>query len=512
MSINYYSKTFPSLFFLLLFLSWCHCSKVMAQTDTVFWFAAPEVAYIGNPLPPCDRPIVMRLTAYNQAATVTISQPANGGMPNQVVNVPANTVKTVDLTNWIDHIETKPTNTAVNYGLKISSNVPVSAYYEEVSGDGVGYFPDPEIFNLKGEYALGNDFWIPAQNVLSNDSIRFSSVLLSSFNIVATEDNTNITVTPSKNVIGHAANIPFSISLDKGQTFAVTAASPSASAHLNGSHVVSDKPIAITVSDDGPMYYTGGDDLGGDQIVPTKYLGKEYVAINGLLNMPGDIVFVIATENKTKVYKDGIYVSTINAGETQQIPLNENASYITTSAPSAVWQLSGVGVQTGQILLPKLICTGSKSASFIRSVEGALSLNIVVPSGGESGFSVNGNNNVLTNSQFSAVPGTAGAWMYCRLSLPLGSYPMGSKIKIDNPTANFQMGVINGYTNRGANVSYFADFNSGSTILNITAQPNPACVGDDIQLATTNDPSASYIWQGPNGFSSNVYNPLLANV
>lgn len=44
-----------------------------------------------------------------------------------------------------------------------------------------------------------------------------------------------------------------------------------------------------------------------------------------------------------------------------------------------------------------------------------------------------------------------------------------------------------------------------------TADPNPACTGDTVQL-DVNPEGLSYSWTGPNGFSSNIKNPLLNNV
>ncbi|HYG49968.1 MAG TPA: hypothetical protein VD905_03650, partial [Flavobacteriales bacterium] len=56
------------------FLSLALSSKIsLAQVDTEFWFAAPEVSSsIG------DSPIYLRFVTYGSAATVTVSEPATG--------------------------------------------------------------------------------------------------------------------------------------------------------------------------------------------------------------------------------------------------------------------------------------------------------------------------------------------------------------------------------------------------------------------------------------------------
>ena len=83
------------VFFLIL------ACNLTAQTDTSFWFAAPDISSVFN----YDRPIALKIAAYQQASTVTISQPANGGLPTQIVTIPANTLRSVDLTAWLSNIE-----------------------------------------------------------------------------------------------------------------------------------------------------------------------------------------------------------------------------------------------------------------------------------------------------------------------------------------------------------------------------------------------------------------------
>lgn len=39
----------------------------------------------------------------------------------------------------------------------------------------------------------------------------------------------------------------------------------------------------------------------------------------------------------------------------------------------------------------------------------------------------------------------------------------------------------------------------------------PVCLGRNIFLTTSNSPFASYAWTGPNGFTSNIYNPVISN-
>jgi gliding motility-associated-like protein len=473
-----------------------------AQTDTLFWFAAPEVSIDGANF---DRPILLRITTSGQAATVTISQPAGGGMPTQVVNIPAGSTQTVDLTTWIDIIENKPANSILNYGLKIQSNTPVTAYYEVLSAQ---CQCNPEIFVLKGQSALGADFWIPSQNYLDNNP-GYNPVPYSAFDIVATQNNTTISITPSNNIVGHTAGANFTVTLNQGQTFSSTAASGLAAVHLQGSRVTSDKPIAITVKDDllNGAPFGGCSDLGGDQIVPIGLLGTEYIAMKGFLNAPGDQVFVMAIQNGTSITQDGVAVTTINAGQTYQLSIPGAATYIQSSAPVYVLQLSGFGCEIGIDILPPIICTGSFDVAFTRSTTEDMFINVMVRSGGEGNFLVNGSPAVITAGAFTAVPGTGGQWLSAQISLPVGSYPQGTAINVSNSSSLFHLGLIHGGVGSGCRFGYFSNF----ARIDVNAQANAAtvCQGSGIQLTSDTIPLASYSWTGPSGFNSVQQNPFI---
>ena len=73
---------FIQLFLLAYFLTTATVSH--AQRDTVFWFAAPDVSSgIG------ESPVKLRFQTYDQAATITVSQPANGAFVPMTLTMPA---------------------------------------------------------------------------------------------------------------------------------------------------------------------------------------------------------------------------------------------------------------------------------------------------------------------------------------------------------------------------------------------------------------------------------------
>ena len=489
-------RLYLALFVILLLTKNC-----FSQTDTSFWFAAPDISSDFS----YDRPVMFRITSAGQLCNVTIEQPAGGGMPVQNIIISPNSTQSLDLTPWLSFIECAPGNLVQNKGLKIKSDNKISVYYEVNVGG-----PNPELFALKGKNALGQQFYISSQYFLSNSS-TYTPRPYSSFNIVATDDNTQVTINPSQDIVGHTANTPFTITLNKGQTFAAIASSQLKTGHLQGSSVNSTKPIAITLSDDllsGAEYGGVCADLAGDQTVPVNVVGNEYIAFKSSLNSPFDKLYITATQNNTIVTQDGTNVTTINSGQTTELSISNNITYIQTTLPVYAYQLSGYGCEAGSAILPKISCTGSSSVSVTRSTNETFTVTLLVKSGGQNTFLVNGAAGVINGSSFSTVPGTGGQWYYAKITLPVSTFPNGSVINISNNSSVFQEGVLQGDVS-GVGFGYFSDFNTISA--RASAANSIVCKGAAIQLIAETVPSATYSWTGPGSFSSTQQNPVISN-
>lgn len=473
-----------------------------SQFDTLFWFAAPEVAIANLNF---DRPIYLRVTSSNNPSQVTITQPANPSFAPINVSLPSLSSAQIDLTPWIDQIENKPANQILPYGIKITATQPINAYYEIVS---LQCNCNPEIFALKGKNALGTEFRIPMQNFFSNSNhSSYLPVPYSAFDIVATQNNTLVTITPTSNIVGHSANIPFTISLNQGETYSATASSQYAASHLQGSSVIADKPIAITMKDDLIQNSTCAD-IAGDQLIPVNLLGNAYIVVRGFLNAPYDKAFILATQNNTTISINGTYVTTLNNGQTYMYNMGTtNAGYIESNFPIYVLHLSGFGCEVGMSILPQIECTGSSQVTFTRSTNDPLQITLLVKQGGESNFLLNGISGIINSSSFSNVPGTSGQWKFAQISFPLSQIPQGSASTISNTSQLFHLGIIHGNTNNGCRYGYFSDY--GKYKYQITSNGDQFCVGDTLILQTNSIQGATYNWTGPNGFSENGQNVLI---
>ncbi len=474
--------------FLLIFYS----VSLIGQIDTEFWFAAPEVSPDLNSF---NIPIVFRISTLDRAANVVIDQPANPGFAPIAIDIAANSTQTVDLSSFIDLIENKPANEVLNKGIRILASSNVSIYYEVVSS----YCNcNPEIFTLKGKNALGTYFFTPFQNILYNS---YTPTAFSAFDIVATDDNTVVIIVPTNDIVGHPAGVAYTIILNKGQTYSARASSQAAGLHLNGSVVHSDKAIAITIKDDllSGGSYGGCADLAGDQLVPVNRTGKEYVVTKGFLNGP-DRVFVLATEDNTQVSIAGNVSGTINAGQTLVYDLFEPSAYIESTGNIYVLQLSGFGCEVGCGLIPPVNCTGSLQIGFTRSVAEDFKLLLMVQSGGEGDFSLNGSPGFITAADFSDVPFSSGKWKAASINLSTSQVPVEQASQILNYSTRFHMGIIHGGATGGCRFGYFSDF----AILEpeITANGTDFCEGESLSLTAGELPDLTYEWSGPGGFTT----------
>ncbi len=423
--------------------------KIFAQQDTVFWFVAPDVAAEHG-----DSPIFIRISTLEEAANINLSEPANPSFSPIQLNIPVNATQSINLTPFKNIIENQPANTVLNYGLKLTSSQLVTAYYEVASE------VNPDIFPLNGKNGLGLEFFIPSQFHYPNQHGN------ETFEIVATENNTTVTITVTDDVVGHSKNSTWSITLHRGQTYSVRCTGTAISNTLAGSHIVTNKPIAVTIIDDSlrPLITTGGYDLVGDQIQPVNLLGIEYIVVKGFAysgSQNFEKFYVLATQPNTQIFINGSSTPStiINAGETYFQMMELDAYYILTDKPVYVYHISGHYDELGSAVIPQITCTGSQQIGFNRTSNLDFALMILTKDEFKSGFLVNGNNGIITSSDFSAVSGTGGIWVYARKELnSTFLLPTGSNI-IENELGPFHLGILN-KLGGSSEYGFFSDYSS----------------------------------------------------
>lgn len=485
-------------------------NKSFAQTDTLFWFAAPDLQQAH-----ADRPIFLRLTTTDNPTFITISQPANPSFPILSFFLPANQTRAVDLTAFINQIENGATNTVSNKGLLVESTRPITCYYD-IANTGNG-----DMYALKGENALGTKFTVPFQMDLDTWS-RNNATYLCEFIILATENNTTIEITPTRNLVGNPAGSTFTIRLNRGETYVCTASSGLSTGKPGGTIVKSDKPIAITTKDDSiAITGEGCGDTAGDQLIPDRLAGTEFVLLKGYFNISPDLYYVFATEDGTTVQTSEGRTALINAGEFFSAKLSLESVYVTSNKPVQVFQISGFGCEIGGAVIPSLKCTGSTQVTAVRATAGTEQFYVNVLSTFDiiNDFTINGSNALIGPNSFSQVPGTNGKWGYVRITVPSSVVASGQSIIIKNNSGKFHVGIIQGGPTSTARFGYFSDFSTNTILLRDPNDPSNLIRDEKIFCYNTtaginafnSEAGIVFSWIGPNGYSSNTSNLSLPN-
>jgi len=449
-----------------------------AQTDTDFWFVAPEVTSNHG-----DSPILLRISALSTVSQVTIIQPANAAFTPIVVTISPNSTSTIDLSPFQNLVENQPADQILDKGLRIIASAPVTAYYEVNSNN------NPEIFALKGSNAKGLNFFTPFPSDFNNGN--YDPAANSSFEIVAIENNTQVTITPTADIIGHAAGIPFTITLNSGQTYSCVSSSLIATQRPIGTQITATKPICVTQKDDSAI--SGGcRDLMGDQLVPVNVIGSEYIIMKGFLNNT-EKAYILAIQNNTEIFIGGnaTPAATLNTGEQFTIDITQPSTYLTSSKPVYVLHAAGFGCELGSAILPSINCTGSNGVYFTRSTTELFGLNIMTKTGAEGFFSLNGSNTLVPASAFVPVPGSNGEWVAAQISFSDIDVPVGGTSSLFNNSPNqtlFHLGIIHGGANSGCRYGYFSDF-SGISL----GGDKVICINDSIIL-DAGPAKDSYLW------------------
>lgn len=417
-----------------------------SQQDTVFWFAAPEISTSVG-----DNPIYLRFLTYNNASTVTVSQPANGGFSSITLNIPANDVDSINLTPFLSSIESPGADVVSNNGLKITSSSEITTFYE------LNATTNKEMFSLKGNKGLGTNFYTPFQKHWDNAVTTPGS--FTSIDIVAAENGTTVLITPRTDIVGHPANVSYSITLNEGETYSARDINVSASSNLAGSIVSSDKPISITCFS-GALSHSGCSSSMGDQITSADYAGTDFIIHKG--NNDSERIYILGTQNGTNLSIDNSNTtsSLINWSETYEYVLSDTINYIHTSKPVYLWHATGSGCNLSGSQVPNLYCAGKYSNSFTRSSSDSLGLILYTRTGFEGMFEINGNSSLINSSSFELVPGTAGEYKVGMIYLSTTDIPLNSYNKVTNSGDIFGMGIINGANGNGSKYTYLSEFNS----------------------------------------------------
>lgn len=508
------------------------------QTGTDFWFVAPEVSSSKGPENP-----VFTFSTYQVPADILIQMPANPAWQDTIIRLDTFTSIRWNLQHRIAQIENKYStafayNGQNNKGIYITTQDPSLANHGEITVTySISNTANAEVFVLKGQNALGGNFFLPFQNEMTNFSDpTWLAPPYSAADLVVATPNTNITIeVPAGKRIYPGIVGPTIINLtglDPGDTYTIipdrtTPPKPGFYAndiygrshqdHLGGVRVYSNNggKFAITIKDDALKSLVGNtNELIGNQIIPVDKAGNEYIAFKGQLNNSGTLNTTwYDNPNPNPVVQGRIYITAtgittvsiwganypMSTGEVKAFPLDSAITHIiATGAPIYVAQISGFGNRLAYEILPPIDrCSGSTDVVFGRWTTGDFYMNLIVRNGAEGMFLKNGmpDTNLIKPAKFIVIPGTD--WKVLQIGPPAtNEIPLYTNTRISNKADVFHLGFLNGSaTIAGARMGYVTNYNEldmmpylgGTRDMDTTL-----CYGESIQLVANG--GTDYIW------------------
>ncbi len=167
------------------------------------------------------------------------------------------------------------------------------------------------------------------------------------FAIVAVEDGTAVTITPSASVGARTVGVPYNILLNEGQCYQLRD-DVSTTTDLTGTIISSDKNIAVFGSHSCahiPLPEFGCNYI-VEQLPPVKYWGTEFLSAPLATRLNGDAFRLLASQDNTNININGALVVTLNRGEYYEQVIT-TSTHIVSDEPILVAQYSHCSTYDG---------------------------------------------------------------------------------------------------------------------------------------------------------------------
>jgi gliding motility-associated-like protein len=224
-----------------------------------------------------------------------------------------------------------------NTGIRVTATDTISLY---IANEATNSFDAANVLPLD---ALSDKYiiqcYVPSPSGISGGC---STNVRSAFNIIATENNTIVDITPScRTANGKSANATFTVTLNKGQMYQVMSAGRDVTGDLSGSLVQSKdcKKIAVfngNIITGVPTSATNGYDHIFEQAMPVAFWGNKF-AVTASKTRKGDFCRITALANNTEIKVNGIRHTFINERKTYEFLLSDSSCFVETSQPCAVF-------------------------------------------------------------------------------------------------------------------------------------------------------------------------------
>ena len=379
--------------------------------------------------------VELHLTA-DAPTSVTVQYPVNAPTFDVTVAVNPGAITVVSLPTAAAQAWAGTAGTVFNNGVRAFAPEEFVAYMinrQQATSDAALALP---VDALNTEY------------ISQNYTPRFSP---SEFVVVAAFDDTEVTITPAAALRGvpRPADVPFTITLDRGEGFAaLSQITNGGGGDLTGSLIEADKPVAVTNGDGCPQIPPGTTfcDHIFEVAQPTVSWGLSAL-VSPLANRTrGSVYRVLASEDDTTVEQDGVVVDVLDKGEFYDTGVITGAHEFSADKPIFVTQfMTGdgfFGSTGGDPAQGNLVPTDQYLPAYTFATVGDNQFdshfaNIIALDADAAGGLLLLDGAPVPATAFTPIGATGYSW--ARLSLPEGTHTTTSP----NPHGL----VISGYTN-----------------------------------------------------------------
>lgn len=374
-------------------LAHAQSATVLPTRGTRFWTGFMQNGFGAQSLK-------IHILSHN-ATSGTISMPLNGWSVN--FSVAANNVTVIDVPT---SAENTGSGNIASRGVLIQSADSINVFFSSFQNF------THDVSQILPESSLGNSYRVDSYQGLPNFNNLHKSELL----VVATQDGTQVQITPSVNTLsGNTAGVPFLVNLNAGQSYQIQAATDVLD--LTGT-LVEATEVSGTCR---PFVVIGGSmcatvpgacqacDAIFEQLVPITAWGTRYYTAP-ILGVNTSTYRVLAHSNGTSVTINGGAPILLNAGQRHEVNGSTAPVCIQASLPVSVVQLlegySCAGSGDPSLLLVSPADRLSTQATWNTSTSSQVtqhSVSVVVPTAAVGQLTLDGV--VVSSSLFQNYPG-----------------------------------------------------------------------------------------------------------
>ncbi len=327
-------------FAIALFI-FCHCvPAAMAQNTSTqgkeFWLSFMHNGFRDHDLGGWG--IYQVLISAKRDCSGTVTNPLTGW--TQEFNVSANNITTIEIPEEQGYHDFSTYETITQKGIKVKATDTISVYCTNIA-----YVSFDASFVLPVE-SLGDEYIIQSydQSVSPGANSYASNNETSAFVIVATEDDTNIDITPTVATLGgHQAGQTFTINMNAGETFHVRSARTGNSRDLSGTRVLASDCKSIAVFNGNTLTCIPTDQGNGfdhvfEQAMPLRSWGKNFV-VTSSRNRNRDFIKITSSANLNQITMNGEVLAVLRAGQSHTFAIQESeeSCFLQATQPSAVY-------------------------------------------------------------------------------------------------------------------------------------------------------------------------------